>query len=36
VLKDRKLAYYKDEKEATSGQQPRGVINFDLVCEGGV
>ncbi len=36
ILKDRKLSYFKDEKEASSGIPPRGVINFDLVMEAGV
>lgn len=36
VLKDRRLSYYKDEKEAKAGAQPKGVINFDLLCECGV
>ena len=36
ILKDRKLSYFKDEKESLSGVAPRGVINFDLLCITGV
>jgi hypothetical protein len=36
ILKDRKLTYFKDEKESLSGVPPRGVINFDLVSVTGV
>ena len=35
-MKDRRLSYYKDEKDAKAGAQPKGVINFDLLCECGV
>ncbi len=31
MLNERKITYYKSEKEFESGASPKGIINFDII-----